>query len=149
MWRKKADGALNEKSNACTLSISQSEVARLPSAGRRSGIQEWNGDRKRFETFSLRLLTLAPEIGDASRSATLDTSLQQEIAEYVKNLRALQGALEKVRCVMLARQVQLGAAKGRMDRLQGWVTWIRKPRNWALEEYGLPRKLVTASPNRP
>jgi hypothetical protein len=22
---------------------------------------------------------------------------------------------------MLARQVQLGAAKGRMDRLQGWV----------------------------
>jgi hypothetical protein len=74
-----------------------------------------------LKQFSLRFITLAPEIGDASRSATLDTSLQQEIAEYVKNLRALQGALEKVRCVMLARQVQLGAAKGRMDRLQGWV----------------------------
>src|SRR5882762_11035315 len=44
------NGPLDEKSNACTLSISQSEVARLPSAGRRSGIQEWNGDRKRFET---------------------------------------------------------------------------------------------------
>ncbi len=73
-----------------------------------------------LKQFSLRLLTLAPEIGDASRSATLDTSLHQEITEYVKNLRALQGALEKVRCVMLARQVQLGAAKGRMDRLQGW-----------------------------
>jgi hypothetical protein len=74
-----------------------------------------------LKQFSLRLITLAPEIGDASRSATLDTSLQQEIAEYVKNLRALQGALERVRCVMLARQVQLGAAKGRMDGLQGWV----------------------------
>jgi len=74
-----------------------------------------------LKQFSLRFITLAPEIGDASRSATLDTSLQQEIAEYVKNLRALQGALENVRCVMLARQVQLGAAKGRMDRLQGWV----------------------------
>src|SRR6267154_5239902 len=74
-----------------------------------------------LKQFSLRFITLAPEIGDASRSATLDTSLQQEIAEYVKNLRALQGALKKVRCVMLARQVQLGAAKGRMDRLQGWV----------------------------
>jgi hypothetical protein len=74
-----------------------------------------------LKQFSLRFITLAPEIGDASRSATLDTSLQQEIAEYVKNLRALQGALEKVRCVMLARQVQLGAAKGRMNRLQGWV----------------------------
>jgi len=66
-------------------------------------------------------MTLAPEIGDASRSETLDTSLQHEIAEYVKNLRALQSVLEKVRCAMLARQVQLEAAKRHMDRLQGWV----------------------------
>src|ERR1700704_3671833 len=76
---------------------------------------------KDLKQFSLRLMTLAPEIGDASRSETLDTSLQHEIAEYVKNLRALQGALEKVRCAMLARPVQLAAAKCHMDRLQGWV----------------------------
>jgi len=47
---------------------------------------------KDLKQFSMRLMTLAPEIGDASRSETLDTSLQHEIAEYVKNLRALQGA---------------------------------------------------------
>ncbi len=54
---------------------------------------------------SLRLMNLAPEIGDASRSETLDTGLQSEVAEYVKNLRALQGALEKVRCITLARKM--------------------------------------------
>ncbi len=62
-----------------------------------------------WKQFSLRLMTLAPEIGDASRSETLDTGLLQEIAEYVKNLSALQGALDKVRSVMLARRVQAKA----------------------------------------
>jgi hypothetical protein len=62
-----------------------------------------------LKQFSLRLMTLGPEIGDASRSETLDTHLLQEIAEYVKNLSALQGALENVRSVMLARRVQAEA----------------------------------------
>src|SRR5258708_6936663 len=76
---------------------------------------------KDLKQFSLRLMTLAPEIGDASRSETLDTSLQHEIAEYVKNLRALQGALEKVRSAMLSRQGQLEAAKRPMNTLPARV----------------------------
>ncbi len=71
---------------------------------------------------SLRLANLAPEIGDASRSETLNADLQDEIGEYVKNLRSLQGALEKIRCVMLARRVQLEAAKRHIDGLQSWVS---------------------------
>src|SRR3981081_4666976 len=66
-----------------------------------------------LKKFSLCFISHAPEIVDPSRSATLDTSLQQEIAEYVKNLRALQGALEKVRCVMLARLGEHCASAGR------------------------------------
>jgi hypothetical protein len=76
---------------------------------------------KDLQSLSQRLSTLAPEVGDASRGETLDGALQNEIAKYVKNLRALQFALEKVRCIMLARKVQLDGAKRHLHSLQGWV----------------------------
>jgi ABC-type phosphate transport system auxiliary subunit len=74
-----------------------------------------------LQVLSQRLSTLAPEIGDASRSETLDADLRNEVAEYVKNLRALQTALEKVRCIMLARKMQIETQKRHLDGLQGWV----------------------------
>ena len=77
-----------------------------------------DGDLK---ALSRRLSTLAPEVGDASRSETLDADLRNEVAEYVKNLRALQTALEKVRCIMLARKLRLEGAKRHLYGLQGWV----------------------------
>src|SRR5882724_7469062 len=64
-----------------------------------------------LQALSRRLSNLAPEVGDASRSETLDASLRNEVAEYVNNLRALQTALEKVRCVMLARKMQIESQK--------------------------------------
>src|SRR5882762_2994385 len=73
-----------------------------------------------LETISQCLLNLSPEVGDASRSETLDASLQREIEEYVKNLKAFLGALEKVRSLMLARREQLKAAKGQTGGLHGW-----------------------------
>ena len=73
-----------------------------------------------LERISLRLMNLAPEVGDASRSETLDTSLLSEVAEYVKNLSALQGALEKVRAVIPARRARPESKKRRTDGLQGW-----------------------------
>jgi hypothetical protein len=74
-----------------------------------------------LQVLSQRLSTLAPEIGDASRSETLDADLRNEVAEYVKNLRALQTALEKVRCFMLARKMQIETQQRHLDGLQGWV----------------------------
>jgi len=70
---------------------------------------------------SQRLSTLAPEVGDASRSETLNGDQRDEVAQYVNNLRALQIALEKVRCVMLARKMQLETEKRHLNGLQGWV----------------------------
>jgi hypothetical protein len=75
-----------------------------------------------LKALSQRLTFLAPEVGDASRSETLDAGLRSEVAEYVKNLRALQNALEKVRCIMLARKAQLEGAKRHLVELQGWVS---------------------------
>jgi len=77
-----------------------------------------DGDLK---ALSQRLSNLAPEIGDASHSETLDAGLRNEVAEYVKNLRAVQIALEKVRCIMLARKLQLEGVKRHLVGLQGWV----------------------------
>jgi hypothetical protein len=74
-----------------------------------------------LQALSQRLSTLAPEIGDASRSETLDAGLRNEVAEYVKNLRSLQTALEKVRCILLARKMQIETQKRHLDGLQGWV----------------------------
>jgi ABC-type phosphate transport system auxiliary subunit len=74
-----------------------------------------------LRSVSQRIANLAPEVGDASRGANLDAQLQQEIAEYVRNLRALQTALEKVRCVMLARKLQIESAKRHVEGVKGWV----------------------------
>jgi len=72
-----------------------------------------------LEKISLRLMNLAPEVGDASRSETLDTGLLSEVAEYVMNLRALHRALEKVRGVMPARRAQSESKKRRTNEIQG------------------------------
>lgn len=74
-----------------------------------------------LESLSRHLSNLAPEVGDASRGETLDAGLREEIAEYVRNLRALQMALEKVRCIMLARKTQNEAQRRHLIELQGWV----------------------------
>jgi len=50
-----------------------------------------------------RLMNTTPEIGDASRGGKLNADLQDQIAEYVRNFRALQGAMAKICCVTFAR----------------------------------------------
>ncbi len=70
---------------------------------------------------SMRLSNCVPEVGDASRGETLDSGLRIEIAEYVKNLRALQSTLEKVHSVILIRKLQMEAAKRRLDKLPAWT----------------------------
>ena|ERR1700687_1165654 len=79
-----------------------------------------------LQALSRRLANLAPEVGDAARSETLDAGSRNEVAEYVKNLRALQTALETVRCFMLARKIQLEAEHRRINGLQGWVNAYRQ-----------------------
>ena len=74
-----------------------------------------------LQQIARRLLNLGPEIGDASRSETLNAGLQVEIGEYVKNHRALQGALERARSVMRARRAHLEPAKRHKDGLQSWA----------------------------
>jgi hypothetical protein len=72
-------------------------------------------------SLSKQLATLAPEVEKTPLQETPVTPLPDEVAEYVRNLRALQLALETVRCVMLTRKVQLENAKRHLRGLQGWV----------------------------
>jgi cephalosporin-C deacetylase-like acetyl esterase len=64
------------------------------------------------------LMKVTPEIGDASRAETLNPDLQDQIAEYVKNFRALQRAMARIHCVALARRIQLQATKPHVDGLE-------------------------------
>lgn len=68
-----------------------------------------------------RLVELAPEMQDGTGCDTLDTELQEELAAYVKNLRALQEAAETIRCVMLVRRAELESAKQHLKGLQSWI----------------------------
>jgi hypothetical protein len=75
-----------------------------------------------LKALSRRLSNLAPEVGDASHGETLDASLRNEVAEYVNNLRALQVSLEKIRCVMLTRKMQIEAERDHLGGLQDWFS---------------------------
>jgi hypothetical protein len=84
---------------------------------------------KDLQSLSQRMMTMVPEVGDASRGETLDSDLQGEIAEYVKNLRALQSALEKIRCFMLARKLQIESERRHLEGLHGWVNAYHQTTN--------------------
>jgi hypothetical protein len=64
-----------------------------------------------FQTLSRRLSNCDFSIGEASRAETLDAELRSELAEYIRNFRAIQQALEKVRVLTLARRMRLETTK--------------------------------------
>jgi hypothetical protein len=90
---------------------------------RAEGLAIWSDtvSEEELKTIWHRMLELAPEVKDASACDTLDAELQEEIAAYVKNLKALQQAVETIRCVMLARRAVLDSTRRHLDGLQGWV----------------------------
>jgi hypothetical protein len=67
-----------------------------------------------------RLQDLAAVAEDTGGCETLDDELQEEIAAYVKNLRALQQTVETIRCVMLARCAQPETPQRQLRGLHGW-----------------------------
>ena len=77
---------------------------------------------------STRIAGNAPEVGDASRGETLDAGLRVEIGEYVKNLRAVQSTLERVRCEIFAQKLQMEMVNRHLDNLPGW-SYLRHQTN--------------------
>jgi hypothetical protein len=72
------------------------------------------------------LRSMAPEISEGSSHVSVDAALRALIQEYTGNLRALQSSLDQVRCVMLARRVQMEAAGQRLQGLQSWTSAYRQ-----------------------
>ncbi len=66
----------------------------------------------------VRLQNLTPEVGDASRSETLDVRSLGEVAEYVKNLRTLQQAIEKIRSAPADRRARSEPARRNGSSIQ-------------------------------
>jgi|SRR5690242_7230378 hypothetical protein len=74
-----------------------------------------------LKIISAHLITVAPEVGDAARGETLDADLQEDVAEYVKNLRALRSTLEIVRSITHTRRRQVDTSKPRTKEPHSWV----------------------------
>ncbi len=74
-----------------------------------------------LQSLSRRLAELAPEVEGVPFQETPGDGMPNEVSEYVKNLRAVQAALETVHCVMLARKTHLDGARRHLRGLQGWV----------------------------
>jgi hypothetical protein len=79
-----------------------------------------------LKSLSQRIAVLDPLAAEILSVQEHDAMQQTEITEYVQNLRALQSALETVRCVTLARKTQLDGARRHLQGLQGWVSAYRQ-----------------------
>jgi hypothetical protein len=77
-------------------------------------------------SLSRRIEALSQEVHNYPLAETVGDGVPNEVSEYVKNLRAVQAALETVRCVMLARKTQLDGAKRHLRGVQGWVNAYRQ-----------------------
>ncbi len=74
----------------------------------------------------VRLLSLAPEVEESLRREPVARNSEDEVAKYVANLRILRRTIEKIRCAMLARRMELDTARLHLDRLQGFVGAFQK-----------------------
>jgi hypothetical protein len=83
-------------------------------------------DAAELRAVSCLLESMAPEIGETSSAAPIDSGLQTQVQEYISNLRTLQASLEQVRCVMFARLAQIDAARQHMNGLQSWTNAYRQ-----------------------
>jgi hypothetical protein len=74
-----------------------------------------------LQTLSRRLSNCDFSIGEASRAETLDADLRSQLAEYIRNFRAIQQELEKVRVLTLARRMRHETTTPLFDRRNGQV----------------------------
>jgi len=79
-----------------------------------------------LRTIGKLLQSIGQEICESRRGPSADTELPALIQEYAVNLRAARTALEKVRCVMLARRARMDRDRGRVSQLQGWANAYRQ-----------------------
>ena len=83
-------------------------------------------DAKDVRAIGRLLETMSPEIANAPRNVSDDACAQEQVQQYISNLRSLQVSLEQVRCVMLARRAKLDAARQHIEGVQGWANAYRQ-----------------------
>jgi hypothetical protein len=90
---------------------------------RAEGLENLDGrvSEQDVKVIGARLLNVTPEVGDASRTETLDACLLTEVAEYVTNLRSLQRAIEKINCSPFDRRVLSESQTNHPEGLQEWL----------------------------
>jgi hypothetical protein len=67
---------------------------------------------------------MAPLVGRAERLRAESPAWREELDLYASNLAQMHQALDRVRCVLLARRAQLAARRGHLETVRRWAgTW--------------------------
>jgi len=67
------------------------------------------------------LRQMAPLVGRAQHLCAESPAWREELDLYARNLAQMHQALERVRCVLLARRAQLEARRGHLDAVRSWA----------------------------
>jgi hypothetical protein len=90
--------------------------------------------RRNFEPEDVRAAAAAVAAMDgvaaqAPRWRAADSQLKQELELYARNLRAVQTALDRLRCALLARTAGLDAQRAHRETLAQWTAAWRRTQN--------------------
>lgn len=64
---------------------------------------------------------MAPLVSSSEPLCAARPELQQEFEAYARNLTAMDQALDRVRCVLLARRTQIEAQCGHLETVRLWA----------------------------
>jgi hypothetical protein len=75
-----------------------------------------------------RLGLMEPIVSEAGDLRAKDSDLDAELKIYAETLKELQGTLEQVRFMLLARQTQLAAARSHLETVGLWAKTLNQTR---------------------
>jgi hypothetical protein len=81
-----------------------------------------------IRAISGRLGLMEPIVSEAGDLRAKDSDLDAELKTYAETLKELQGTLEQVRFMLLARQTQLAAARSHLETVGLWAKTLNQTR---------------------
>jgi hypothetical protein len=113
-------------------------LARVRTANEQLGrslarIEEALAGRAAFTSQDLRAIAepvraMAPVISRAEQLRAALPGLQDELEIYSRNLREMDRAFDRVRCLLLSRCAQIEARRGHLDSVRLWADAWRQTR---------------------
>jgi len=90
------------------------------------GVGEALAGRANFTAEEVRAIAepvrqMAPLVGQAEHLCAQSPAWREELDLYARNLAQMHQALDRVRCVLLARRAQIEARRGHLETVSRWA----------------------------